>query len=49
MRLVFSMLRVLFWATVVAIRLTLRFVIGLLAWLAGAYVGYRLVRHRERN
>jgi hypothetical protein len=49
MRLAFSILRLLFWVTVAAIRLTLRFVIGLLAWLAGAYVGYRLVRHRARD
>ncbi len=45
----FSILRLLFWATVAAIRLSLRFIIGLLAWLAGFYVGYRLVRHRARE
>ena len=43
MQIVFSILRLIFWATVVAIRLTLRFVIGVAAWLLGAYVGYRLV------
>jgi hypothetical protein len=39
----------MFWATVAAIRLTLRFVIGVAAWLFGAYVGYRLVRTRARE
>jgi hypothetical protein len=46
MQIVFSILRLLFWATVAAIRLTLRFVIGVAAWLLGAYVGYRLARTR---
>jgi hypothetical protein len=27
----------------------LRFVIGVAAWLLGAYVGYKLVRHRTRD
>ena len=49
MQVVFSILRLPFWATVAAIRLTLRFIIGGLAWLAGAYVGYRLVRHWARD
>ena len=49
MRLAFSILRLLFWATVAAIRVTLRFVIGVAAWLLGAYVGYRLVRTRARE
>ena len=44
-----SILRLMFWATVAALRLTLRFVIGVIAWLAGAYVGYRIVRTRERE
>jgi hypothetical protein len=46
---VWSILRLMFWATVAAIRLTSRFVIGVAAWLLGAYVGYRLVRTRARE
>jgi hypothetical protein len=46
---VWSILRVLFWAGVAVIRLTLRFVIGVIAWLAGAYVGYRIARTRARE
>jgi len=48
-KIAFSILRLLFWAAVAAIRLTLRFLIRLIAWLAGAYVGYKLVRHRARD
>jgi hypothetical protein len=44
-----SILRLLFWAAVAAIRLSLRFIIGVVAWSVGAYVGYRLVRTRSRE
>jgi hypothetical protein len=49
MQIVFSILRLLFSGMVALIRLTLRFLIGLIAWLAGAYVGYKLVRSRSRD
>jgi hypothetical protein len=37
-QIVWSILRLLFLATIVALRLTLRLLIGLAAWLLGAYV-----------
>jgi hypothetical protein len=46
---IFSILRLTFWAAVAAIRLTVRLLIGLIAWLAGVYVGYRIVRTRARE
>jgi hypothetical protein len=45
----FSILRLLFWAAVAAIRLTLRFLVRLITRLTGVYLGYRLVRHRARD
>jgi hypothetical protein len=39
----------MFSVTVAALRLTLRFVVGVIAWLAGAYLGYKLVRSRSRE
>jgi|SRR4051794_21789805 hypothetical protein len=49
MQIVWSILRLLFWAAITALRRTFRLVIGVLAWSAGAYVGYKLVRHRARD
>jgi hypothetical protein len=46
---VWSILHLLFWTTVATFRLTLRFVIGLLAWGVGVSVGYKLVRGRSRE
>ena len=45
----FSILRLTFWAAVAATRLTLRCLIGTVAWCLGFWVGYRLVRHRARD